>query len=214
MKLINHQEKDMNTKMMKVQSKDLNTKALDWAVALAKGYKPFFEDITSLVIYSIKQGGRDPIVTIKNGEVIIIDNEKKIKNGIYSPSTDESRLVKVKSRFQIETKFKDGDWIAVSHGDKKAKIKTVLEATGKSKTESVAKVFVMAVLGSEVEIPEELMNYEREVKNERIQKVQALKETIELYTAESLLEKIEKFEYQGVNLIDFLNSHLHEEEKV
>lgn len=90
----------------------------------------------------------------------------------------------------------------------------MLDAIGKSKTEAVAKVFVMAVLGSEVDIPEELMNHEREVKNERIQKFQTLKETIGSYTAESLFEKIDNLEYQGVNLVDFLNSYLHKAEKV
>lgn len=204
----------MNTTTVKVETSNLKEKALDWAVAVANGYKPFFGEITSLVIYSIKQGGTDPIVSIKNGEVIIIDNEKKIKNGVYSPSVDESRLAKTKSRFQIEVKSKDGVWNALSRGDKKSRNKVVVETTGKSKAEAVAKVFVMAVIGSEVEIPEELLEVVDEVKIARIQKIELLKKSIESYSAESLLEKFEKLEFQGVNLVDFLDGYLLKTEKV
>lgn len=204
----------MNTTTVKVETSNLKEKALDWAVAVANGYKPFSGEITSLVIYSIKQGGTDPLVSIKNGEVIIIDNEKKIKNGVYSPSVDETRLAKIKSRFQIEVKSKDGVWNALSLGDKKSRNKVVVEATGKSKAEAVAKVFVMAVIGSEVEIPEELIEVLDEVKIARIQKVELLKKSIESYSAESLLEKFEKLEFQGVNLVDFLDGYLLKTEKV
>lgn len=202
-------------KNVTVEVSSLTNQALNWAVAIAEGYKPFEGEITSLVIYSIKHGGTSPIVSIKDGKVVIINNEKKVKNGIYSPSSDENRLAKIKSQFQIEVKQKEGIWIAVSRGDKKAKNKVIVEANGVSKAEAIAKVFVLAKMGEGIELPEVLVEEPiDQVKIERMKKLEFLKKELSSYSAESLLEKFEHVGMNGPSLTDFLDNILLEEENV
>lgn len=184
---------------------ELSEKSLDWAVAIAEGYQPFQGEVTSIEIYKIKHDFMKPIVTYRANEVIIINNDKKIKNGVYSPSNDEARIQKIKTQYQIDVKAENGEWVATCKGSRKEKSKTIIKMAGKTKLEAICKVFVAHKLGETASIPEAFVAETKDKeKDAQRQAFETFKFEINQYSADEFLSKFADVKYAGVSLLEVI----------
>lgn len=147
--------------MKEVEIKTLKGEALNWVVALSQRFIPHFEEVTSITIKKVKDGSLPPFVTLsKNNEVIVISDDKKIKNGIYAPSFSIENLSKTLSKYRITKKIIGDSWFVSCENIKNGKVsanKVDCTATDTSFANAACRAIAMYVLGEKVSIPAQLI---------------------------------------------------------
>lgn len=147
--------------MKEVEIKTLKGEALNWVVALSQKFIPHFDEVTSITIKKVKDGSLSPFVTLgKNNEVIVISDDKKIKNGVYAPSSTIESLSKTLSKYRITKKNSGSVWSVTCENTKNGKVsanKADCNATDASFTVAACRAIAMYVLGDKVSIPEVLI---------------------------------------------------------
>lgn len=148
---ITPEHKEINTQTLK-------GKALNWAVALSQKFTPHFEDVTSITIKKVKDGSISPIVSInKDHEVIVISDDKKVANGLYTPSATLASLAKIAAKYRIKKHVTNGIWYVSCENVKNGKVSTDKHdcvANDVSLLVATCRAIVMYVIGANVSIPE------------------------------------------------------------
>jgi hypothetical protein len=126
--------------MKSTKVKNLTGTALDYAVAVAEGYSPMFDTVSGEWLMSESS----PYYTIKN----------------FTPSRTPNQAYPIIVRESIETQLDEhikGGWIALMHNSVKDEVSLVL-TIGSNPMEAAMRCYVESKFGSEMDIPEELVN--------------------------------------------------------